>query len=81
MSARLSVPGGMVPPWIAASCRQATPSFQHSWRFESLGFVVEVRGRSVYARRGQDEYGADDPVALLGLIQLVELRSWGWAAE
>ncbi len=43
---------------------------------ESLGFVVEVKGESVYARRGQEEYGAEDPVALLGPIGLVELRSW-----
>jgi hypothetical protein len=48
---------------------------------ESLGFVVEVRGDSVYARRGQEEYGAEDPVALLGLIRLVELRSWDWSAS
>ena len=48
---------------------------------ESLGFVVEVRGDCVYARRGQDEYGAEDPVALLGLIRLVELRSWDWGAS
>jgi hypothetical protein len=48
---------------------------------ESLGFVVEVRGDSVYARRGQEEYEAEDPVALLGLIRLVELRSWDWGAS
>ena len=48
---------------------------------ESLGFAVEVNGDIAYARRGQEEYGAEDPVALLGLIRLVELRSWDWAAS
>lgn len=46
---------------------------------ESLGFIIEVSGDSVSARRGQEEYGAEDPVALLGLIRLVELRSWDWS--
>jgi hypothetical protein len=32
---------------------------------ESLGFAVEVRGDSTSARRGQEEYEADDPVTLL----------------
>ena len=48
---------------------------------ESLGFAVEVIGDTTYARHGQEEYGAEDPVALLGLIRLVELRSWDWAAS
>jgi hypothetical protein len=48
---------------------------------ESLGFAVEVSGGTAYARREQEEYAADDPVALLGLIRLVELRSWDWVAS
>jgi hypothetical protein len=48
---------------------------------ESLGFAVRMSGGITYARRGQEEYGAEDPVALLGLIRLVELRSWDWAAS
>lgn len=48
---------------------------------ESLGFAVDLSGDATYARRGQEEYGAEDPVALLGLIRLVELRSWDWAAS
>lgn len=35
---------------------------------ESLGFAVEVVGSKVYARRGQEEYEAEDPVALLGVV-------------
>jgi hypothetical protein len=32
------------------------------------------------AVRGEDSFIAPDPVALLGLIRLVELRGWKWAA-
>lgn len=48
---------------------------------ESLGFAVEVTGAGAYARRDQAEFAAEDPVALLGLIRLVALRSWDWAAR
>ena len=48
---------------------------------ESLGFAVEAVDTKVYARRGQEEYEAEDPVALFGLIRLIELRSWDWAAS
>ncbi|WP_056773324.1 hypothetical protein [Terrabacter sp. Soil811] len=48
---------------------------------ESLGFAVKVIGTHVMAWRGEEEYLADDAVALLGLIRLVEIRSWDWAAS
>jgi hypothetical protein len=48
---------------------------------ESLGFAIEVNGDNIYARRGQEKYGAEDPVTLLGLIRLVELRSWELGGE
>ena len=48
---------------------------------ESLGFAVDVVGSKVYARRGQEEYEAEDPVTLLGLIRLIELRSWDWGVS
>jgi hypothetical protein len=51
---------------------------------EQLGFNVIVqdhsRGQTVIARRGDEEYSADDPVTVLGLIKLVEARSWQWKA-
>ena len=47
---------------------------------ESLGFDVEVRDERMCARRADEEYVAEDPAALLGLIRLVELRSWDWSA-
>jgi hypothetical protein len=48
---------------------------------ESLGFEVIVHGDRVHAQRGEESYIADDPVALLGLIRLVEVRSWEWRAN
>ena len=51
---------------------------------EKLGFIVSlatVDNREVVsATRGDESYTADDPVAVLGLIKLVELRSWRWQA-
>jgi hypothetical protein len=47
---------------------------------ESIGFSVIVAGEHFIARRGTEEYVADDPVALLGLIHLVQIQSWDWAA-
>ncbi|HBY24723.1 MAG TPA: hypothetical protein DEG88_16065 [Propionibacteriaceae bacterium] len=40
-----------------------------------LGFSVERVGRRFVARLGEAEFVADDPVALLGLIKLAELRT------
>ncbi len=51
---------------------------------EHLGFNVTVRDSSaeqtVAAVRGGEEYKADDPVAVLGLIKLIEVRQWHWNA-
>jgi hypothetical protein len=48
---------------------------------ESLGYEVVAQGDRVLARQGDESYDAEDPVALLGLIRLVELRSWDWHAS
>ena len=49
------------------------------------GFSVTVRtsaeGQTVVAARGHEEFVADDPVTVLGLIKLVEIRSWNWQAS
>jgi hypothetical protein len=49
---------------------------------ERLGFEVLVVQRehemTCRARRGDDEYQADDPVTVLGLVKLVEERGWQW---
>lgn len=48
---------------------------------ESLGYEVEVDRDGVHARAGDQSFVAEDPVALLGLIRLVELRSREWRAS
>jgi hypothetical protein len=52
---------------------------------EALGFRVEITadgdGATCRATRGNERYVADDPVAVLGPIKLVELRGWDWAAS
>jgi hypothetical protein len=51
---------------------------------ESLGFTVSIEragGRDLFrATRGEETYVADDPVAVLGLVKLVEVRGWEWCA-
>ena len=50
-----------------------------------LGFDVTVRTTPerqwVVAIRGEEEFVADDPVTVLGLIKLVEVRTWNWRAS
>jgi hypothetical protein len=52
---------------------------------EQLGYSVVTRnssdGKVVIATRGEEEYSAEDPVAVLGLIKLIELRTWQWGAS
>lgn len=46
---------------------------------EQLGFAMTVNGASeLRATRGDEEYVADDPVAVLGLVKLIESRTWDW---
>jgi len=49
---------------------------------EHLGFDVVVQdsslGQSVVAVRGAEQYVGDEPVAVLGLIKLIEVRTWDW---
>jgi len=49
---------------------------------ERLGFTVIVDQASspphVRASRGDEEYMADGPVAILGLVRLIEARTWDW---
>jgi hypothetical protein len=48
---------------------------------EQLGFTITVSGASLFhAKRGDEEYVAEDPLMLLGLIKLIEVRSWDWKA-
>jgi len=49
---------------------------------EALGFKVSIDAvddqELFVATRGDETYSADDPVAVLGLVKLVEIRSWEW---
>jgi hypothetical protein len=51
---------------------------------EGLGFVISIEhvgGQElVRAVRGDETYVADDPVAVLGLVKLIEIRGWQWGA-
>jgi len=48
---------------------------------EKLGFEVSVGEGSIVASSANGRFVADDPVAVLGLIKLVETRSWDWRAS
>jgi chitodextrinase len=49
---------------------------------EQLGFGLSIRktaaGQTFVATRAEETYSADDPVTLLGLVKLIEMRSWEW---
>jgi hypothetical protein len=51
---------------------------------EKMGFQISVKdmesGQLVIATRKDEQYSADDPVTVLGLIKLVEIRGWQWPA-
>ena len=51
---------------------------------EALGFKVEVTQVAEIpmcrATRGAESYAAEDPVTVLGLVRLVEIRGWDWGA-
>ena len=34
----------------------------------------------MWATRGEETFIAEDPVTVLGLVRLVELRGWDWRA-
>jgi len=52
---------------------------------EKLGFVIRIEAAEgderVRATRGDETYLADDPVALLGLVKLIEERGWEWQPD
>jgi hypothetical protein len=66
---------------IAAAGNTVVPALL---ALSELGFSVTVPAspeRQWVAIRGQEEFLADDPVTLLGLIKLVEVRTWNWGAS
>jgi len=49
---------------------------------EAAGYrVIKLNDDLFEATSLDGSYVADDPVALLGLIKLVELRGWTWSAS
>ena len=52
---------------------------------EKLGFVIHIEtatgAEQVRAIRGDETYLANDPVALLGLVKLIEERGWEWRPD
>lgn len=68
-------------PHIATAGNTVIPALL---ALEALGFTVSLNSEgeraSCRARRADEVYVADDPVCLLGLVKLVELRGWHWAA-
>jgi hypothetical protein len=45
-----------------------------------FGFLVEAVTPDVFRATRDDEiYVADDPVRLLGLVKLIEVRGWQWS--
>lgn len=67
---------------IAAAANTLVPAIL---ALEAMGFTLEsaVEGDPslLCAIRGEERYVAPDPVTLLGLLKLVELRSWDWRAS
>jgi len=52
---------------------------------ERLGFVVSIERvgerETFRAVRGDETYIGEDPVAVLGLVKLIEMRTWNWHPE
>jgi hypothetical protein len=47
---------------------------------EAVGYRVSQEGGQFIATSARGRYVASDPVCLLGLVKLVEVRGWAWHA-
>ena len=63
---------------IAAAANTVVPALL---ALESLGYTVVEDGSVVVATAGSERFAADDPVTVLGLVKLIETRSWNWRAS
>lgn len=69
---------------IAAAANVEVPAIL---ALESMGFTVASRVVNIdhemlwQAIRNGDEYAAEDPLSLLGLVKLLEVRGDSWQAD
>jgi hypothetical protein len=63
---------------IAAAANTVVPALL---ALESLGYTVVADGSLIVATVGYERYAAEDPVTVLGLVKLIESRSWNWRAS
>lgn len=68
-------------PSISAAGNTLVPAIL---ALEALGFKVRMKSYEDFdlceASRGDETYVADDPMTVLGLIKLIEVRTWEWEA-
>src|SRR5215510_3069971 len=66
---------------IAAAANTVVPALL---TLERLGFDISVDcdedRQFVRATRGDETYVAADPIEVLGLVKLIEIRGWDWKA-
>lgn len=70
-------------PQIAVTANVLIPALS---ALEELGFSISssrdfAGTRTFVARREDQTFSAGDPIALLGLVKLIETRSWEWQAS
>jgi hypothetical protein len=63
---------------ISAAANTVVPALL---ALESLGYTVVVDGSLFVATASNERFVADDPVTVLGLVKLIETRSWSWRAS
>lgn len=63
---------------IAAAANTVVPALL---ALGSLGYTIVVDGSLVVATASNERFAADDPVTVLGLVKLIETRSWNWKAS
>ena len=60
---------------LSATGNVAVPAIK---LIEDLGFQLTFKNGTFTAQKGMDIFRADDPITLLGLIKLIEVRGENW---
>ena len=63
--------------YLAAAANVLTPAYL---AIVSKGYSVSRVGDDIVAERESDRFVAEDPIQLLGLIALIEIRGEAWQA-